>query len=145
MLKSFGKGCMWMIGAFVGLIIIIVVIVLIAAGGTSKHSSGTTKSPALVSGGSSGSGKAKTQVFKGTGSENIGTINVAADSTLHWSCPSCKHDNFQIFNKVTDDSQIGVNGLNQTSGKTVVDADLYHDVDINTEGGAWTIKIVPGT
>jgi hypothetical protein len=84
---------------------------------------------------------AKPQTFTGTGSENIGTVKVPVQSTLHWLCSTCSQDNFQIFNSVTDASDIGVNGLKQTAGKTVVDAGTYTDVQINTEGQKWTIKI----
>ncbi len=100
-------------------------------------SSGSTNSGS----GSSGGGA---QTFHGDGSENIGTVNVASQSTLHWSCPSCANDNFAVTNSANDSGLIDVNALGPTSGQTVVDAGTYHDVSINTEGGVWTITITPG-
>jgi hypothetical protein len=84
------------------------------------------------------------QHFSGTGTQNIGTVNVSQQSTLRWSCPSCASSNFQIFNSANDGSPIPVNGLNQTGGQTVIDAGAYHDVTVNTEGQGWTITINPG-
>jgi SHS2 domain-containing protein len=40
---------------------------------------------------------------------------------------------------------IAVNGLDQTNGKTVIDAGTYHKVEINTEGQDWSFTITPGT
>ena len=89
--------------------------------------------------------RARPQVLKGVGTENIGTIKVPTDSTLRWSCPSCAGVNFIIDNDFNDGDDITVNGLNQTSGKTVIDAGAYHKVQIITEGQAWTLTITPGT
>lgn len=50
-----------------------------------------------------------------------------------------------VFNSANDSGLIGVNGLDQTSGQTVLDAGTYTDVTINTEGQGWTITIDPGT
>jgi hypothetical protein len=88
----------------------------------------------------------KPQTFSGVGSENIGTITVPVASTLKWSCPTCASGagNFIIDNSATNASQIDVNALRQTSGKTVVNAGTYTDVSIETEGGSWTITVSPG-
>jgi hypothetical protein len=88
----------------------------------------------------------KPQTFSGVGSENIGTIKVPVASTLKWSCPTCASGagNFIINNGATNSSQIDVNALHQTSGKTFVNAGTYTDVSIETEGGNWTITISPG-
>jgi hypothetical protein len=86
---------------------------------------------------------AKPQTFRGVGTENVGTITVSVDSTLRWSCPSCGNANFQILNSDAG-SDIAVNGLDQTSGKTLVTEGSYHKVTINTEGGAWAFTITPG-
>jgi hypothetical protein len=86
---------------------------------------------------------AKPQTFSGVGTENLGTITVPVDSTLRWSCPSCGNANFQIFNN-DPGSAIAVNGLDQTSGQTVVTAASYHAVTINTEGASWALTITPG-
>lgn len=140
------RGCLTVIGA----IVVIVVVIVIATSGSSNKV-GKTNSPALVThSGSGGHHKAapkvaaKPQTFRGDGTQNIGTIAVPVDSVLHWSCPSCGSSNFIVQNSdITTD--INVNGLNQKSGKTVVDAGTYHNVTINTEGSQWTIRIVPGS
>ncbi len=103
---------------------------------TPGNSTQTTTSPSPSA--------SKPQTFSGAGSENIGTITVPASSTLAWSCASCGSGNFIINNSINDDSQIGVNALDQTSGKTVIDAGTYTDVAINTEGQDWTITLTPG-
>jgi hypothetical protein len=86
---------------------------------------------------------AKPQRFAGVGTENLGTITVPVDSTLQWSCPSCSSDNYQIVNSDAG-SNIAVNGLDQTSGTTVITAGIYHSVTINTEGQNWAFTITPG-
>lgn len=86
---------------------------------------------------------AQPQTFSGVGTENVGTITVASDSTLSWSCPSCGSANYQILNSDVD-SSIAVNGLDETSGTTVIPAGTYHDVTVNTEGENWTFTITPG-
>lgn len=142
------RGCFTLIGAAVVLIVAIIVIVSIAG---SHSNSGKTSSPALdtnssaTSSGSPAAPEAKTQTFKGTGTENIGTIHLAVQSTLHWSCPSCSQDNFIVNAANSDLNQIDVNGLNQTHGVTVVDAGTYKDVTVDTEGAHWVLRFVPGT
>jgi hypothetical protein len=116
--------------------------------GSNSSSTDTTSSPALVGSTSSSSHrhhKSKPQTFKGHGTENIGTVAVHEDSTLRWHCASCGSDNFQVFNDPGDGDLIAVNGLNQTSGKTVINTGTYHKVLVNTEGEAWTIRITSGT
>lgn len=85
----------------------------------------------------------ETKTYTGTGGENIGTINVTVESTLHWECPPCGSDNFSITNNPNDENTIFVNTLNRTSGETHVDEGTYHDVQVNTEGESWTIRIAP--
>jgi hypothetical protein len=85
----------------------------------------------------------KPQTFRGVGTENLGTITASVDSTLRWSCPSCGSANFQILTSDVG-KDIAVNGLDQTSGQTVVTAGSYHGVTINTEGGSWALRIAPG-
>jgi hypothetical protein len=142
-----GKGCLTVIG---GLVVLFIVIGVIAAA-TQKSSNGPTRSPALVTGsGNTGTSSkpktpAHTQTFKGVGTENIGTINVATQSTLHWSCATCGAANFIISNSFNDNSQIATNASSQTHGQTVIDQGTFHDVQIETEGQGWTIRIVPGT
>jgi hypothetical protein len=83
------------------------------------------------------------QAFSGDGAYNIGTIHVHDDSELYWSCSSCADQNFQMSNS-DPNVNITVNALGPTSGKTFLDAGDYHDVTVNTEGGAWAITINPG-
>jgi hypothetical protein len=122
-----------------------------AAAGSSHKSTGPTSSPALVTtttGPAPAASKpaAQPQTFKGTGTENIGTVNVSTDSTLRWSCATCSNDNFVISNDVVADTNtIAVNGLDQTNGKTVINAGTYHKVEIDTEGQDWSFTITPGT
>jgi hypothetical protein len=85
----------------------------------------------------------KPKTFSGVGTENLGTISVSVDSTLRWSCPSCGSANFQILNSDAG-SDIAVNGLDETTGRTVVTAGAYHGVTVNTEGGGWAFTITPG-
>lgn len=85
----------------------------------------------------------ETQTFAGVGMEDIGTINVLTQSTLYWTCDTCNDANFIVDNDFSDKHLIDVNGLDQTSGQTVIDAGTYHDVTIITEGQNWTIQIVP--
>lgn len=132
-------------------VVVLFLLVIVAAAGSSSNS-GKTSSPALVTtstpAGASQPPAAPSvapQRFAGTGAENIGTINVPTQSTLHWSCATCSGGNFIIDNSATDDGQISVNSLNQTHGVTVIDAGTYHDVSINTEGQHWSISIRAGT
>jgi hypothetical protein len=83
------------------------------------------------------------QTFHGTDTENIGTIHVPVDSTLTWSDSGAASDNFIINNSYDDGSQIGVNSLDQTSGKTVISAGDYHGVQV-MGAGDWTFTITPG-
>lgn len=85
----------------------------------------------------------ETKTYTGTGGENIGTINITVESTLYWECPPCGSDNFSITNNPNDENTIFVNTLNRTSGETHVDEGTYHDVQVNTEGESWTIRIAP--
>jgi hypothetical protein len=130
---------------------VLIAVISAASSSSSSKKTGTTSSPALVTNGAStpaattSAAPAKPQTFTGNGSENIGTINVSVDSTLHWHCATCASDNFILSNSLDDDNQIDVNGLDQASGQTVVDASTYHDVSVDTEGQAWTITIQPGT
>jgi hypothetical protein len=84
------------------------------------------------------------QVLHGTGSQGLGTVHVATDSTLTWDRGSCGSGNFIVNNDRNDDSMIDVNALDQTSGKTFIAAGVYHQVEINTEGGARTMTMTPG-
>lgn len=134
-------------------VVLLIAIAAIAGGSKPQHETSKSDSPALVSSGDTGHAakpNAKPQVFAGTGSENIGTVQVPTQSTLHWSCPSCAGgqfggDNYVVSNSFNDNGTIDVNGIDQASGQTVIDAGTYHDVSIDTEGGSWTITITPGT
>lgn len=131
-------------------LIILIAIIAAVAGSSHHNKSGPTSSPALVTNHNAAKHKAtivaaKPQTFKGNGAQNIGTINVPTQSTLRWTCPTCAGDNFIIENSFNDANEIDVNAEGPTSGQTVVDSGTYHDVEVNTEGQAWTVRIVPGT
>jgi hypothetical protein len=90
------------------------------------------------------------QVFHGTGQKGLGTIVVPVASTVSWSCPSCATAqegigaNFIVENAKGDENSIGVNGLKETHGVTPISAGTYHTVVVNTQAGAWTVRIVSG-
>ena len=146
------QGKTW-IAAVLGIVVLLIIIGAVA-GGSNNTSTGTTKSPALVTTPTTTTATAtkpapaptaKAQTFTGAGTENLGTINVPVQSTLHWRCPSCGSDNFVINNSFNDDNQLTVNDLNETSGQTAVDSGTYTDVQVLTEGQAWTVTITPGS
>ncbi|MGH2908927.1 MAG: hypothetical protein ACRDK8_06480 [Solirubrobacteraceae bacterium] len=83
------------------------------------------------------------QSFAGADTENLGTIHVHRGSELYWSCSGCGNANFIINNGGNDPSQIQVNSLDATSGKTYVDPGTYQDVTIEGSG-PWTLSIHPG-
>jgi hypothetical protein len=98
--------------------------------------------PPAANGG--GGGSAGGQHFSGTDTQNLGTITLAADSTLRWTCPGCSSANFIIQNDFGDANTIAVNSLDQTSGQTVVSAGTYTKVTV-TGSGDWSFDITPGT
>jgi hypothetical protein len=107
---------------------------------TSTETVTHTPGPVAAQGQTSSSG---VLTLTGVGTENMGTVRVPTQSLLKWSCASCGGANFQINNSPSDGSTVDVNGLNQTSGQTVLDAGTYHDFEINTEGPNWTVTIGP--
>jgi cytoskeletal protein RodZ len=142
----------------VSIIGVIVIIAIVAAAANSSKTSNPsqTNSLALVTTAtSSASGSASQatatpttaaaapQVFKGDGSENIGTLSVPTQSTLTWKCPTCANNNVIIDNSPSDAGTITVTADGPTGGRTAIDAGTYHDVSVNTEGQAWTITIAP--
>jgi flagellar motor protein MotB len=85
----------------------------------------------------------ETKEYSGGGAKNLGTITVETPSTLHWECGSCANANFIVGNNGGDSHQINVNALKNTSGETYLDSGTYNDVEVNTEGESWTIRITP--
>jgi hypothetical protein len=81
------------------------------------------------------------QIFHGNGQQNLGTINVSADTTISWNCPSCGDTNFIINNAKSDPNEIVTNGLDQTQGVDPLPAGVYHTVVVDTTGGPWTVAI----
>lgn len=79
--------------------------------------------------------------FSGVGEKSVGTVNVHAPSTLHWSC-SGGCEIFAIDNDPGDDSEISLDS-NGSGGTTALDPGVYHDVKVLTSG-SWTFRIVPG-
>ncbi len=131
----------------VGAIILIIVIIAVAAG-SGKSKTSPTSSPALVTT-PAHTTKAKPQVFTGSGTENLGTINVPVASTLHWSCPSCSV--FSVTAHTSSYTQtIAVDSSSRTSGVTAVEPGTYGEAQVISDEGAsggsgWTITISPGT
>ena len=129
------RGRLTYIGGFVVLLVVIGIVIAVTSNGRTPppHTSANSSAQAT-----------KPQTFSGNGSKDIGKLNVPVQSTLHWSCPSCANDNFAITNSTTDANLIRVDALGPTSGHAILDAGTYHSVEIDTEGGAWTITIDPG-
>src|SRR5665213_3035650 len=71
---------------------------------------------------------ASPQSFNGTDTQNLGTIRVASQSLLKWSCAGCLTTTFIISNNPNDASTIGVNSRAAASGQTTVAAGAYTDV-----------------
>jgi hypothetical protein len=79
-----------------------------------------------------GSATASGAKFSGNGGKNLGTIHIAKESVLTWTCDG---DIFQIF------SDEGVPANSQAhKGTTVLDAGTYHHFQVNAIGN-WTISI----
>ena len=83
------------------------------------------------------------QSFNGADTQNLGTIRVASQSLLKWSCAGCSTTTFAISNNSNDASTISVNSRAAASGQTVVDAGTYTDVTV-TGSGPWSLTITPG-
>jgi hypothetical protein len=148
------KGCLSLIGGAVVLIVVIVVIA--AAVGSKKSGTGTTNSPALVNTVTTPETKTETkteapppekpQTFKGAGTENLGTINVTAPSTLEWNCAGCLV--FSIDGATSDYSAtIAVDSSDRSQGVTAVEPGTYKSVDVIADEGernaGWTIEVRP--
>jgi hypothetical protein len=83
------------------------------------------------------------QSFNGADTQNLGTIRVASQSLLKWSCAGCSSTTFAISNNSNDASTISVNSRAAASGQTVVDAGMYTDVTV-MGSGRWSFTITPG-
>ena len=83
------------------------------------------------------------QSFNGADTQNLGTIRVASQSVLKWSCAGCATTTFAISNNSNDASTIQVNSRAAASGQTVVDAGTYTDVTV-TGTGPWSFTITSG-
>jgi hypothetical protein len=73
------------------------------------------------------------QSFSGNGGENIGTVSLSADSTVHWTNDG---DLFQTID-------FGINSQG-TSGTSALAAGTYRNVEVNALGN-WTLRIVPNS
>jgi hypothetical protein len=83
------------------------------------------------------------QSFNGADTQNLGTIRVASQSLLKWSCAGCLATTFTISNNSNDASTIGVNSQAAANGQTMVDAGTYTDVAVMGTG-PWSFTITPG-
>jgi hypothetical protein len=90
------------------------------------------------------------KTYTGEGQKSLGTITVPVSSTVSWECPGCATAqegigaNFIIENATSDHKDFGVNGLKETHGVSPLEPGEYHTVVVNTQGGAWTVRITPG-
>jgi hypothetical protein len=84
-----------------------------------------------------------TQNFSGANRQNLGTIHVASQSLLRWSCAGCSGSAVTISNNPGDPGSIGVNSQNAASGETAVAAGTYTAVTV-TGSGPWSFTIAPG-
>jgi hypothetical protein len=90
------------------------------------------------------------KIYTGEGQKNLGTIVVPVSSTVSWECSSCATAqegtgaNFIIENASSDGKDFGVNALKETHGVSPIEPGTYHTVVVNTQAGAWTVKISPG-
>ena len=84
-----------------------------------------------------------TQSFSGANTQNLGTIHVASQSLLRWSCAGCSGSAFTISNNPGDPGSIGVNSQKEASGETAVAAGTYTAVTV-TGSGPWSFTIAPG-
>jgi hypothetical protein len=84
-----------------------------------------------------------TQSFSGANTQNLGTIHVASQSLLRWTCAGCSGAAFTISNNPGDPGSIGVNSQNAASGETAVAAGTYTAVTV-TGSGPWSFTIAPG-
>jgi hypothetical protein len=145
------------VGAVVAALVVIGIIAAVLRG--PGAGTGTSSSPALVTNSTQSTGTAtqaetarKTeppppQTFKGSGSENLGTISVAVPSTLEWRCPSC---NLFSANAISTSGTetITVDAPGRTSGVTAVEPGTYHSVEVianETEADTgWMIVLTAG-
>lgn len=96
----------------------------------------STPTPATPSGGGGGR-------YSGNGEQQVGTINVAQDSTLNWTCNG-ECSIFSIANDPSDSNSINLTSYSGAhSGQTNVSAGTYTRVQVIT-GGTWTFSISPG-
>jgi hypothetical protein len=78
-----------------------------------------------------------TSSFSGNGGENLGTLHIATDSTIHWT------DDGGLFAFTDSGDGIFVNSQG-SNGVSQVSAGTYHGVSVNAAGN-WTIQIVPNS
>jgi hypothetical protein len=92
----------------------------------------------------------ETKTYSGEGQKNLGTIVVPVSSTVSWTCESCTTAqegvgaNFIIHNATSDGKTFDVNALKETHGVSPLEPGTYHTVVVDTQAGAWTVRIAPG-
>jgi hypothetical protein len=74
------------------------------------------------------------QSFTGNGTQGIGTISVAHESTLTWRCSSCAAKGMQIISDINDSGNAISILQNGTSGQSVVSAGTYPGVTVYATG-----------
>ena len=79
-------------------------------------------------------GRPEEQTYRGSGSKNLGGVNVQRESTLEWTNDGAS------FSIVTNEGTL-VNSSTH-SGTTVLQQGMYNKFEVNANGN-WTLKIVP--
>ncbi len=84
----------WLVHLVFGFFAVVVVAaiashIITSAGSTSSPAHIMTSTAAETTSSPGAAIPQKPQTFKGSGSENIGTISVSVPSTLRWSCATC--------------------------------------------------------
>ena len=100
------------------------------------HDAAAAAKPASAPAGSSHG-----QTFTGNGSQSLGTIHVASDSTLRWTCSSCTETGMLILGTGTEFNDMSIDQT-ATSGESQVSADTYTGVKVDADG-PFTITITP--
>ncbi len=139
------RSCLTAIG---GVVVVLIAASIIAAAVANKSTTGPTSSPALITNSTEAttttSPPSRPQVFRGAGTENLGTLSVATSSTLEWTCRGCTI--FVIEGHTNDFSSIiDIDNSDHSSGVSAVEPGTYESVNVAADEGetnaGWTIEV----
>jgi hypothetical protein len=142
----------WLIHLVFGFFAVVVVAaiashIITSAGTTSSAAHVTTSTAAETTSSPGAATPQKPQTFKGSGSENIGTISVSVPSTLRWSCATCNVFGVGALSTHATHT-ITVDAQGRTGGVTAVEPGTYHSVSVSANevkaGKGWTIRVTAG-